>query len=173
MGRQCHRPAPPGSATPIARRWDQVEAVSWDIPGTQALHFSRMEQRPLVFLLRLAGVSDDCGLSGDAPPYRLDGRHASLARARRFCPARRSSSTSTRSIAALYGFHGVLLLVVARDPVRHRPIVRYLGVMNVVFGVLLILIDVHAGLPTIWTLAEGPPIVAMGAVVLYLSRRDA
>ncbi len=79
----------------------------------------------------------------------------------------------TRSIAALYGFHGVLLLVVARDPVRHRPIVRYLGVMNIVFGVLLILIDVHAGLPTIWTLAEGPPIVAMGAVVLYLSRRDA
>lgn len=75
-----------------------------------------------------------------------------------------------RSIAALYGFHGVLLLVVARNPVQHRSIVRYLGVMNVLLGLMLMAIDVHAGLPVLWTLAEGPPIVAFGLVVLYLSR---
>ncbi len=76
----------------------------------------------------------------------------------------------TRSVAALYGFHGVLLFVVSRDPVRHRAIVRYLGVMNVAAGPLLILIDLHAGLPMFWTLAEGPPLIAFGAILLYLSR---
>ena len=30
-----------------------------------------------------------------------------------------------RSIAALYGFHGVLLFIVARDPVRFAPVVRF------------------------------------------------
>lgn len=76
----------------------------------------------------------------------------------------------TRSIAALYGFHGVLLFLVARDPVYYRNIVRYVGVMNVVFGALLLGIDVHAGMPSWWTVAEGPPLMAVGVVVLALSR---
>ena len=75
-----------------------------------------------------------------------------------------------RSIAALYGFHGVLLLIIARDPARYRTIVQYAGVMNIVFGLLITAIDVNAGMPSYWTLAEGPPIIAFGAVVLYLSR---
>jgi hypothetical protein len=75
-----------------------------------------------------------------------------------------------RSFAALYGFHGVLLFIVARDPVRHRTIVQYAGVMNLVFGLLLTGIDINAGMPVHWTLAEGPPIIGFGAVVLYLSR---
>jgi hypothetical protein len=75
-----------------------------------------------------------------------------------------------RSIAALYGFHGVLLLLLSRDPAHYRSIVRYVGVMNVLFGLLLIPIDLYAGMPALWTLAEGPPIVAFGVVVLYLSR---
>src|SRR5688572_16524007 len=72
-----------------------------------------------------------------------------------------------RSIAALYGFHGVLLLIIARDPARYRTIVQYAGVMNIVFGLLITAIDVNAGMPSYWTLAEGPPIIAFGAVVLY------
>jgi hypothetical protein len=75
-----------------------------------------------------------------------------------------------RSAAALYGFHGVLLLLVSRDPVRYRSIVRYLGFMNVVLGVMFVFIDLHAGMPALWTLAEGPPVAAFGLVVLYLSR---
>ena len=75
-----------------------------------------------------------------------------------------------RSIAALYGFHGVLLFIIARDPARYRTIVQYAGVMNIVFGLLLTGIDVNAGMPAYWTLAEGPPIIGFGLVVLYLSR---
>ncbi len=75
-----------------------------------------------------------------------------------------------RSIAALYGFYGVLMLIVARNPTQYRPIVRFIGVFTVVVGILLTAIDVHAGMPAFWTLAEGPPTAGSGVLVLYLSR---
>lgn len=74
-----------------------------------------------------------------------------------------------RSVAALYGFHGVLLFLISRDPVRHITFVRYVGWMNVCFGIVLLLIDLHAGLPRWWTLSEGPPVAILGLLVLYLS----
>jgi hypothetical protein len=77
-----------------------------------------------------------------------------------------------RSVAALYGFHGVLLFIVARDPVRFAPIVRFVGVMNIAFGLMMTAIDVYAGLPSWWTLAEGPPIVGFGIAILLLSHPD-
>ena len=75
-----------------------------------------------------------------------------------------------RSTAALYGFHGVLMLIVAGNPTRHLPIVRYLGAVNLVFGALMTIIDIQAGLPLWWTLGEGPPTAGFGAIVLYFSR---
>lgn len=75
-----------------------------------------------------------------------------------------------RSAAALYGFHGALLLLISRDPERHATIVRFVGWVNICFGVMMIAVDVHAGLPLWWTLGEGPPIAALGVLVLYLSR---
>ena len=76
-----------------------------------------------------------------------------------------------RSISALYGFHGVLVLLVAGDPLRYERIVRYLGVMDIVFGLLMVVIDWRAGMPTMWTMAEGPSLVVVGVVVLYLLSR--
>jgi hypothetical protein len=77
-----------------------------------------------------------------------------------------------RSIAALYGFHGVLVLLVSRDPVRYRPVIRYLGVMDLIFGLMMLAIDLHSGMPAMWTAAEGPPLVAIGLLVLHLSRAE-
>jgi hypothetical protein len=76
----------------------------------------------------------------------------------------------TRSISALYGFHGVLLFVLARDVVRFRPVVVFVAVMGVVFGVMMTAVDLHAGVPWHWTLCEGPVIAVFGLVVLYLLR---
>lgn len=75
-----------------------------------------------------------------------------------------------RSIAALYGFHGVLLLIVSRDPVRYRTIVSYVAAMNLLFGLTVLAIDLYAGLPMMWTLFEGPPITAFGIVIALLNR---
>ena len=128
-----------------------------------------MEQRLLVFLLRLGGAVTIAAFPAVLLPTDwMDATHRWLGLGE--LPRAPVVEYLTRSVAALYGFHGVLLLIVARDPVRHRPIVRYLGVMNIVFGVVLTLIDADAGLPIFWTLAEGPPLVAIGAAMLYLSR---
>jgi hypothetical protein len=77
-----------------------------------------------------------------------------------------------RSTAGLYGFHGVLLLVVSTDPVRFSPIVTYVGALNVIFGLMLIAIDLHAGMPPIWSMLEGPPIIAFGIVLFVLNGRS-
>ena len=76
-----------------------------------------------------------------------------------------------RSIAALYGFHGVLVLLVSTDPIRYRAIVWYIAIMNITFGMMMIAIDLHAGLPAFWTALEGPPIIAFGIVIALLNRQ--
>lgn len=76
----------------------------------------------------------------------------------------------TRSIAMLYGFHGVLVLVAATDVRRFRPIVLLCGWMNILFGSGMLLIDLKTGMPWFWTFGEGPPIALVGALILYLSR---
>jgi hypothetical protein len=76
-----------------------------------------------------------------------------------------------RSVSALYGFHGVLVLLVARDPVRYRGVVRYLGWMYILSGVIAIAIDIYAPLPWWWTAVEGPSTLVSGVVILYLMRR--
>jgi hypothetical protein len=74
-----------------------------------------------------------------------------------------------RSIAALYGFHGVLLLIVSTDVVRYRSLVWYVAILNVVFGLMLVVIDLNAGMPLLWTLFEGPSIVVYGILVALLN----
>ena len=76
-----------------------------------------------------------------------------------------------RSLSALYGFYGVLFLLVARDPLHHQRIVRFIGVAHVIFGLLILAIDAHAGLPTWWTMIEGLSLVGLGVAVLYLLSR--
>lgn len=77
-----------------------------------------------------------------------------------------------RSIAALYGFHGALLLLVSTNPVKHRTIVWFIAILNIAFGVMLVAIDVHAGMPMVWTLFEGPSIIVFGIVIAWLNRHN-
>ena len=77
----------------------------------------------------------------------------------------------TRSIAALYGFHGVFVWIVSSDPARYRVFVWFAAIMNVVFGAMMIAIDLHAGMPAIWTAIEGPSIIAMGVAIAVLATR--
>src|SRR5687767_11362556 len=77
-----------------------------------------------------------------------------------------------RSAAALYGFHGVLILLVSTDPVKYRAIVSYIAAMNVLFGLLVFGIDLHAGMPAYWTFGEAPPIAAFGVVLAYLNSKS-
>jgi len=77
----------------------------------------------------------------------------------------------TRSIAALYGFHGVFVWIVSIDPVRYRVFVWFAAVMNILFGAMMVGIDLHAGMPAVWTAIEGPSIIAMGVAIAALATR--
>ena len=125
--------------------------------------------RLLVFLLRLGGVVTVTAFLAILLPVEwMAATHEWLGMGA--FPRAPVVEYLARSIAALYGFHGALLLIVARDPVRHRTIVWYVAVMNVLFGSMLVAIDAHAGLPAFWTIGEGPPIIAFGIVIGLLNR---
>ena len=75
-----------------------------------------------------------------------------------------------RSLALMYGFHGVMTAIVSTDVRRYRPFVTYLGWMMLTLGPAMTLLDLYAGLPMLWVWAEGPPLFATGCVVLWLRR---
>jgi hypothetical protein len=77
----------------------------------------------------------------------------------------------TRSISALYALHGALLVFLAGDVRRCLPVVRFLAVAGAVFGALLLGLDCAMGMPLPWTVAEGPYVVALSAVILWLTGR--
>jgi len=77
----------------------------------------------------------------------------------------------TRSIAALYGFHGVFVWIVSFDPERYRVFVWFAAIMNIVFGAMMIAIDLHAGMPALWTAIEGPSIMAAGVAIAAVALR--
>ena len=74
-----------------------------------------------------------------------------------------------RSVAAFYGFHGVLLLIISTNVVHYRLLVWFVAVLNVGFGVILLAIDLHAGMPLVWTMFEGPSIIVFGMVIGLLN----
>lgn len=127
------------------------------------------DRRILVLLLRVAGVvTVTAFLAMFLPVEWMAATHRWLGMGE--FPRSPVVDYLTRSVAALYGFHGVLVLIVARDPERYATIVRYLGVMNVLLGAFLVVIDLHAAMPVWWTLGEGPPIIVFGALILFFSR---
>jgi hypothetical protein len=71
-----------------------------------------------------------------------------------------------------HGSRAVLILPVAgpHPGIGHQFFVWYVAVLNVVFGLILLVIDLHAGMPLVWTLFEGPSIIVFGVVVALLNR---
>lgn len=77
----------------------------------------------------------------------------------------------SRSVSALYAFLGGVFLLVASDVRRYLPLIFYLAIAHVAFGVVLTAIDLEAGLPAPWTWIEGPGAVVVGLVKWLLAHR--
>jgi hypothetical protein len=124
--------------------------------------------RLIVFLLRLAGAVTCCAFFAMfLPTDWMAATHARLGLGE--FPRSALVDYLIRSVAALYGFHGCLLFVISTDPVKYRALVWYVAAMNVLFGVIMVAVDLHAGMPLPWTLAEGPPIAMMGVALGVLN----
>ena len=82
----------------------------------------------------------------------------------------------TRSASALYAIYGGLLVLLARDVRRFAPVIVYLAVTGLAFGVVMIGVDFAAGMPHYWSVGEGPLVLVLSWVILWLARgirRDA
>jgi hypothetical protein len=124
-------------------------------------------ERWLVYLLRFGGV-----LLGSAffAMFLPDAWMAAIHRALGLgeYPEAPLTSFLTRTTAALYAFHGGLLLALSTDVCRFRPVLAFVAWGTVGLGVALAGIDLHAGVPTWWLLAEGPWVLLVGCLLVWL-----
>ena len=77
----------------------------------------------------------------------------------------------TRSLSAMYAMHGALVLFVSTDVRRFLPVVKCLAALGIVFGSGMLAIDVVVGMPLPWTVCEGPFVIVLGGVLLWLTGR--
>lgn len=87
-------------------------------------------------------------------------------------PEERIVGYLVRSTSALYALHGALLLFLAFDVVRYRPLIQFLGWLTVMHGIILLFVDVRVGMPPWWQWTEGPTFSAIGLAIVILSRRN-
>jgi hypothetical protein len=76
-----------------------------------------------------------------------------------------------RSTSALYALMGALFWILSLDTARYRPLLRLLGPAIIVLGLLLLWIDINAGMPRFWQLAEGPANILLGTIILVAARQ--
>ena len=128
-------------------------------------------ERILAWLLRLGGLVMLTALGAVVMPYDWMNsihRQAGLGE----LPQVPIVGYLTRSISALYALHGALLVFLASDLRRYLPVVRFLALAGAVFGALMLGLDWTVGMPLPWTVCEGPFVVLLSAVILWLAGRQ-
>ena len=74
-----------------------------------------------------------------------------------------------RGASFVYGVHGMLLLLLAWDVERFRPLVIFTGFCYFVSGPIFMVTGAAAGMPWFWFVGEGLSCLAVGMVVLGLA----
>lgn len=85
-------------------------------------------------------------------------------------PDRPITEYMARSLSAMYALHGAVVFRLSFDVPRFRPLVPFLGGLHVLLGLVILGIDLAAGLPWWWVLGEGPGIAVGGTALLVLAR---
>jgi len=75
-----------------------------------------------------------------------------------------------RSTSAFYALLGGLFWVVSFDLGRHYRVLVYLGAAITSLGAVLFAVDWAEGMPSFWTIWEGPFVMVFGLAILSLSR---
>ncbi len=87
-------------------------------------------------------------------------------------PFHRSPLTEylTRSLSALYALNGLLALYMARQVERYADLLVFYGWLTVGVAAAITAIDFSAGMPPHWRWGEGPPMIVLGGVIVWLAR---
>src|SRR6266852_3800840 len=124
--------------------------------------------KALVILLRFLGVTMLFALVAVFMPVSwMDATHRWLGLGK--IPIAPVVEYLARSLSAFYAVFGALHLLAASDLERYRPLVRFLGMTSALMGVVLLGIDLAAGMPWWWSAFEGPPTVALGVLMFFLA----
>ena len=75
----------------------------------------------------------------------------------------------TRSLALMYAMHGAVLFFLSLDVRRFLPVVKFVAVLTILFGLWMSALDVAVGMPVFWVAAEGPSLFVLYCVVLWLT----
>ena len=126
---------------------------------------------PLRVFLRLVGV---VALLAFAAALMPDNWIVEIAQELGFEPFPHSPLTFylARHLSLMYGFVGVLLLVIAADLPRYRRLVRILAACTIAFGILQLVADSMAALPGWWTASESLSTILGGMLIGWLERRS-
>jgi hypothetical protein len=124
--------------------------------------------KALVILLRLVGVPALFALAAVLMPVSwMAATHRWLGLGE--MPTAPVVEYLARSLSAFYAVMGALCLVLATDMERYRPLVRFLGVVFALMSVVLLGVDLAAGMPWWWSASEGPGGVVFGALLFVLA----
>ncbi|WP_146454538.1 hypothetical protein [Rubripirellula tenax] len=77
-----------------------------------------------------------------------------------------------RNLSLLYGFVGVLLMVVANDVDRYLPLIRILAYCTIAFGISQAVVDTMSGLPRWWIVGESLSTTMGGLVMGWFAGRN-
>lgn len=130
----------------------------------------RWEQRALAWLLRIGGGAQCLALFAIVLPTSWMAQlHGALGLGA--FPGAPLTEYLARSVAGLYVLHGATMLLAAVDVRRFAPLVWLIIVSDGLFGLVMLWIDLYAGMPAFWTLSEGPPIVVLSVLMGWLAVR--
>ncbi|MHB0959370.1 MAG: hypothetical protein ACYC6N_07085 [Pirellulaceae bacterium] len=134
--------------------------------STSTSDYSRSELA-IVVILRVVGIAALLAIPAIFFPYSwMNAIHERLGLAT--LPDTPIVSYLARSLSLFYAVMGTITLFITSDIRRYRSLVTLVGLLYIVLGLTQLGIDVYSGMPILWTLAEGPFGVAIGAMVLWL-----
>ena len=84
-------------------------------------------------------------------------------------PSKPIAGYLTRSLSVMYAMHGAVLLFLSLDVRRFLPVVKFVAVLTILFGLGMLALDVLIGMPSFWIACEGPALFLLYCVVLWLT----
>jgi hypothetical protein len=127
-----------------------------------------MSEKALVWLLRISGAILLTALVPVVMPFGwMQAIHREIGMGE--LPTGPIMGYLTRSLSMMYAIHGAYLIFISLDIRRYLPFVKFLATVSIFFGVSMAVLDYALTMPLGWILCEGPMVVVLSIVLLWLA----
>jgi hypothetical protein len=131
--------------------------------------FMTLREKMLAFLLRATGLAMvSAVVFVFCPLHWMNAIHQMLGLGP--LPGGLMMEYLARTESALYAYLGAMLFFVSFDLPRYRPLLRFLAWVGIFFSIGVTVLDAKLGLPAFWIAGEGPFILLLCVVLLFLTR---